>query len=123
MLVLEIGGKKQGCKPTIVPDATVVDCTRLPNPHMLIRKGKLTETYPVLLLWMKRGKFPESSGVMRKAKEVVKLIRKGGNVRVECLGGKHRSQVVAKTALELLTPEERREVQPVYRDADPLPTE
>lgn len=119
-VTLEVGGTKPGCRPTTVPDARVLDCTCLPNPHRSIKAGRLHEKFAALLEWTQTAKPSSGTKLQLLAKRVANELLAGRNVRVECLGGRHRSQVVARLALMNLKEEDRRKVAVEYLDAPPL---
>ena len=120
MVTLEVGGSKKRCKPTRIPGALVVRCTDLPNPHQAIGNGRLQPRFRPLLKWMQKAT-PESAMKMQlRATHVANKLIAGNDVRVQCLGGRHRSQVIARLALGLLSEEDRRRVNVEYLDAAPL---
>lgn len=93
--VIEVGGTKPGSKGSLLGHrARCIDVRRLPNPHGVISRGALGENLADIERWVRRGRGGEmfDAFVGVGAAEVLA----GRSVRVQCVGGRHRSQAVAR---------------------------
>lgn len=80
-------------KSFVVPDgAARLDVRRLPNPHSAIRRGELGESLVEIETWLRSD--PNTSKRLDALVETGVRAR-GDALYVVCVGGKHRSQVVA----------------------------
>lgn len=93
---VEVGGVKRGCKPTLLPStARCVDVQALPNPHSTIVAGSLDENIEAIERWIRLQ--PRGAALFDTfVEEGVREVRAGRSVRVQCFGGRHRSQAVAR---------------------------
>jgi len=74
---------------------TLLDVRSLPNPHHAIRKNELADNLDDIRSWlMERGPLEYEQFV----EDVVRNLANGTSVRVQCVGGRHRSQCVAYQA-------------------------
>ena len=96
-LVIEVGGAKRGCKPTLLLDtARCIDVQQLPNPHSTIKAGGLDENLEAIEGWIVRRQGGGPALLQKYVEEGVQEILAGRSFRVQCFGGRHRSQVVAR---------------------------
>lgn len=105
MLFLESGGCRRGCV-AFNPSAqwTVIKVVGLPNPYARIKAGHLRDDLEVLQRWIAER---APARWKRAIDKCVAALRKGKHVRVQCVGGQHRScavvEAVARTYLGPLT--------------------
>jgi RNase adaptor protein for sRNA GlmZ degradation len=67
----------------------------LPNPYCAIKKGKLGETHREILEWL-CAQTENARKVDKLIEHAVNLLQTHDRIRIQCIGGKHRSQVIAR---------------------------
>lgn len=99
MKTIEVGGTKRDCARTSIPRERTISVHKrpyyLPNPHSVIGRGEVAPTHPAILKWL-RADDARAQLVEKIIKIGVDLLETHSTIRVECLGGKHRSQVIAR---------------------------
>ena len=100
MKVIEVGGTKRTCRKSAVPVHLTVSVARgslqLPNPHSAIKKGELGETHREILEWLCAHSTRSERKVKQLIQHAVNLLQTRDRIRIQCVGGKHRSQVIAR---------------------------
>ena len=92
MLFLESGGRKKGCAPfKSSKEWVVVSVTSLPNPQPKIKDGTLKDDLDDIREWISEREPEQWERVVKKC---ATLLNSGKNVRVQCIGGQHRSPCV-----------------------------
>jgi RNase adaptor protein for sRNA GlmZ degradation len=99
MKIIEVGGTKRKCIKSTVPPHLTVSVPRgslqLPNPHTAIKKGQLGESHQEIMEWL-RAQEGHARKVDRLIQYAESLLQTHDRIRIECVGGKHRSQVIAR---------------------------
>ena len=94
--IIEVGGTRKGCRKSTVPAKLTVNLATgrlaLPNPHSYIQKHKIEQTHGTILAWLRQRDSQKLEEAINTAEQLLKTHDK---IRVQCFGGKHRSQVVA----------------------------
>lgn len=105
MPVLEVGGKKKNCRPSRLSTATLcVNAARLPNPYKTIKRGLLAEELGAITSWL----VEEKPALFRRLKAVTtSCLAQGKDVRIQCWGGRHRSQALAHAVLADMQEDEK----------------
>lgn len=101
MKIIEVGGTRRMCRKSTVPRHLTISVARgslqLPNPHTAIKKGQLGETHQEIMEWLcaQTGNAGKVEELIRHAEN---LLQTHDRIRIQCIGGKHRSQVIAREA-------------------------
>lgn len=121
-LTLEVGGTTKSSTPTeLPPSCLIVDTRKLPNPYNCINRNTLEASAPAIIDWMSI-KSPQTDSLIQQMVERAKgAFGAQRSVRVQCYGGKHRSQAVAWKILEALDQSVTEHVDVVCLDGEPLP--
>ena len=121
MPTLEVGGSKQNSLPSrLQANAVLLDASKLPNPYTTIDKGILERKPRAIIDWM-LAKDTRSKAVLHELTRLgVEELAQGRDVRVQCYGGKDRSQAVACWILDSVGCEIRANVTVSCLDAEPM---
>ena len=99
MKIIEVGGTRRSCRPSSVPSNLVISVAEgrhgLPNPYTHIKKCHIAETHKEILDWL-RATEDGAHKVNKLVKLATELLLSHDKIRIQCIGGKHRSQVIAR---------------------------
>ena len=116
--ILEVGGSGKNCvKSTLPATAAVITLTNLPNPYTAISRNCLERNPVAILDWMLVSNTKTHDKLELAVKTAVLELSEGRSVRLECYGGRDRSQAVAWKVLQSLSEEVRRTVKLKCLDA------
>ena len=94
---VESGGIKATCTkpdPRFGKEWSVIAVDEvLANPHGAVKAKRCPDTLPAITKWLKKR---DAATFKLVVNSCVLVAKKGAPVRITCLGGKHRSPVVAK---------------------------
>lgn len=96
-------------------DAVILCATTLPNPYKAIRSCQLQESRVDIETWIRNYSSTSAKKLDCLIKRGCDAVTNNVDVRVECRGGRHRSQVVAFAIAKATG------VQMHAMDAAPLP--
>lgn len=94
--VIEVGGTSKKCHKSTVPRNLRVSVARtLPNPYTAIKTGQLGESHQEIMEWL-RAQEGGADAIDALVQRAENLLQSNDKIRIECFGGKHRSQVIAR---------------------------
>ena len=121
-VVLEVGGTKKGSRPSeLPPGAVVIDLRALPNPYTSIKNSVIERKPKAIVDWMCRANPRVQTEVTSAIQRAVHGLADETNVRIQCHGGRDRSQAVAWHVLESLDVDTLTAVELRCLDADRMP--
>ena len=119
--VLEVGGSKQLSKPSTLPEGSaVIDVSKLPNPYTVIDKKLLAREPQAILDWILDADARSAPVMERVVTQAACELSAGRSVRLQCYGGRDRSQAVAWRVLSTLDASVRDEIEVRVLDAEPM---
>jgi RNase adaptor protein for sRNA GlmZ degradation len=120
--VLEVGGSKQTSHASTLPaECVVIDLSKLPNPYTVLAKGLLQRQPQAIIDWILLADGRARAVMDRVVPQAAGELAAGRSVRLQCYGGRDRSQAVAWHVLQSLDPATRAGVELRVLDADPMP--
>lgn len=93
-MVIEVTGEKNS-PPPLQPGCGFVNAQMLPNPHGAIQRHQIPKNLSAITEWIQRR---APAKFQAQVDEVVENLRNGRRMRIQCKGGRHRSQAVARAA-------------------------
>ena len=108
---LEVGGTGNKCVKSKLPNtALVINLINLPNPYTAISRKSLEREPNAIIDWMLLSDKTAQSKLESAVERAVHELSEGRSVRLECYGGRDRSQAVAWKVLQSLREDVRKTV-------------
>jgi RNase adaptor protein for sRNA GlmZ degradation len=108
---LEVGGTGKSCVASKLPNtALVISLINLPNPYTAISRNSLEREPKAIINWMIASDKKAQSKLESAVEGAVCELTEGRSVRLECYGGRDRSQAVAWKVLHSLREDVRQTV-------------